>query len=268
MAINGRLLIAAGLFSIYAGTAAASGLRVTPLRMDFFQNQTSGQIEVSNLGTAPLAVQVKAFRWAQKDGTETYEPTTDIFFAPPIVSVAPQKKTIVRFRLRAAPPLDRENSYRVYFQEVPSATENAPSAGMTFRMRFGVPVFVHPVKPAYPVLSAVSTREADGLRVKLKNTGSAHIRINDVQLYPASVNEKNPDQAVVSHAPQGAHGTNYLLPGSEDEWVLPLAAGASPEGLKLLVRTDDYSGHAAPGITPQGFWWVPGGGGTTPAKKP
>lgn len=266
MAIHGRLLLAAGIFLIPA-LAQAAGLRVTPLRLDFSARQTSGQIEVSNLGTSTLAVQVKAFRWTQKDGQDNYEPTNDLFFAPPIVSVAPQKKTLVRFRLRAAPPAEKEGTYRVYFQEVPPANESSPSAGMTFRMRFGVPMFVHPVKPAYPALSAKLVREANGLRVKLQNSGNAHVRLENVQLYPANVDSKAVDQPAIASAPQSVSGTNYLLPGSKDEWVLPLAAGADPAGLKLLVRTDDYSGHAAPGITPQGYWWVPTGAGeATPAR--
>lgn len=268
MAIHGRLLMAAGLFAVYAGSVQAAGLRVTPLRLDFSPQQKSGQVEVANLGPAPIAVQVKAFRWTQKDGADVYEPTSDIFFAPPIISVASQKKNLVRFRLRAAPPVDQEITYRVYFQEVPPATDQTSGSGMTFRVRFGVPVFLHPLKPAYPVLAASLAREADGLRVTLKNTGRAHARIEDIQLYPLATDPQKLDQAMVAHAPQSTHQTNYLLPGTADEWLLPLAAGADPAGLKVLVRTDDYSGHAAPGITPQGWWWLPPAAGADSPARP
>jgi fimbrial chaperone protein len=246
----------------------ASGLRITPVRLDFSPRQPTGQIELSNQNAAPKAVQVKAFRWSQKDGVDTYEPSADLFFAPPIVTVPGNGRTLVRFRQRVAAPVDREYTYRVFFEELPGAVQDEDMAGMKFRTRFGIPMFVRPAKPVWPAISAATTRDADGLRVKLKNSGAAHVRILELRLYPDSVDTRNPDQAVVAQATQPEHGEVYLLPGSESTWLLSLAAGANPSGLKLLVLTDDYSGHGAPGITQQGAWWTPaaGAGAASPAK--
>lgn len=255
MAIHGRLLIAAG-FLFLSAAAQASGLRLTPLRLDFGPKQNSGQIEVTNLSATPMAVQVKAFRWTQKDGVESYEPTTDLFFAPPIVSVAPESKTIVRFRLRAPAPATQEAAYRVYFQEIPPASQDDRSAGMNFRTRFGVPVFVQPVKAALPALTAVTSRDAAGLHVRIRNDGKAHIRVANVRLYLENVDLRDP-RAPVAESQQALSGNNYVFPGNEAEWVLPLAAGADPARLKLMATTDDYSGRAAEGMTTQGYWWVP-----------
>lgn len=268
MAIRGRLLIAAGLFLTHAGIVQAAGLRITPVRLDFTARQPTGQIELSNQNAAPKAVQVKAFRWTQKDGVDTYEPTTDLFFAPPIVTVPGQGRTVVRFRQRVASPADREGTYRVFFEELPGAAQDDDAAGMKFRTRFGIPMFVHSVKSAWPAVSALTARDADGLRVTLRNSGAAHVRILELRLYPDSVNTRNPDQAVVAQATQPERGEVYLLPGSESTWLLALAAGANPAGLKLLVLTDDYSGHGAPGITQQGAWWTSAtvAGTVAPAK--
>jgi len=70
MKISRRLLIAAGFFAAISETAVAGGLRVTPMRLDFSPQQPAGQFEIANLGQGPLGVQIKAFRWTQKDGQD------------------------------------------------------------------------------------------------------------------------------------------------------------------------------------------------------
>lgn len=270
MKISDRLLFAAGLFFICIplGDAQAAGLRLSPLRLDLSAQQTATQVELTNLSQAPVAVQVKAFHWRQEQGQDIYEPTKDIFFAPPIVTVPGNGKTVVRFRLRAAIPKDREGSYRIYFQEVPSASESSTGAGMTFRVRFGVPLFVSPGKPVKPRLSANIAQEPERLRLTLENTGAIHLKIQGMDLFPAGVNTERPDQAPLASATHSTLGANYLLPGTRHEWELKPPAAADLATARLLIRTNDYSGQSAPGMTPQGWLWLPLSSGGTPAAKP
>lgn len=257
MGIFGRLLKAAGLLIVLgAGQAQASGLRLTPLRLDLSADHNADQIELSNLGGAPMAVQVKAFRWTQQDGRDIYEPTKDIFFAPPIVTVPAQSRALVRFRLRGSAPKQQEGTYRIYFQEIPPAERTVASTGMTFRLRFGIPLFVRSVQAAKPALAVRGARAGDSLNFTLENSGGAHLKIQGVELFPADVDKKQPESplAKVTHSRLGA---NYLLPGSRHEWELKLPPGADPGALQLLIRTDDYTGTAAKGITPQGWLWLP-----------
>lgn len=264
---SGRLLWAAGLlFCVPLSAAQAAGLRLSPLRLDLSAQQTATQVELSNLSSAPVAVQVKAFRWRQQQGQDIYEPTKDIFFAPPIVTVPGQGKTVVRFRLRAAIPKDQEGTYRIYFQEVPAANESATGAGMTFRVRFGVPLFVSPSKPAKPGLAVNIAQEPERLRLTLENTGVTHLKIQGVDLFAAAVNSEKPDQAPLASATHSLRGANYLLPGSRHEWELKLPAAATA-ATRLLIRTDDYSGQAARGMTPQGWLWLPVDSGEAPTVK-
>lgn len=270
MKISVRLLLAAGFFfCISMGAAQAAGLRLSPLRLDLSVQQTATQVELTNLGATPVAVQVKAFRWRQEQGQDVYEPTKDIFFAPPIVTVPGQGKTVVRFRLRAAIPKDQEGAYRIYFQEVPPASESSSGAGMTFRVRFGVPLFVNPVKPVKPRLATIIAQEPESLRLTLENTGATHLKIQGVDLFPAGVNTEQPDQAPLASASHSLLGANYLLPGSRHEWQLKLPAATDLAATRLLIRTDDYSGQSAPGMTSQGWLWLPlNPGGTPAADKP
>lgn len=259
MKISRRLLIAAGFFAGISEAAVAGGLRVTPMRLDFSPQQAAGQFELANLGQGPLAVQIKAYRWTQKDGQDEYKPTQDLFFAPPIVRIESKAKTLVRFRLRTPAPAGSEVSYRVYFQEIPPAGGEQASSGTVVRLRIGVPVFATSGEPVYPSVTTTTTREADGLHVKVTNKGKAHIRISDMRLYPENTNLKTPDQSPVAQATQSLRSGNYLLAGSSDDWLLPLATGADPSRLKLMIVGDDYTGRVATGATTQGWWWVASG---------
>lgn len=245
-------LLAGGLLAF---PALGAGLRVTPLRLDLSAQQNATQIELTNLGAAALPVQVSAFTWTQQDGRDVYTPSKDLFFAPPIVSVPAGGKSIVRFRLRGAAPKGAERAYRVYFQEI-APPQRAGQAGMAFRLKFGVPVFVAPATPVAPRLELQPRLARDRLELELSNTGTAHLKIHGVEVFAATVNRAKPD-AVVAKATHSEQGANYLLPGSRHRWTLALPPGTDPARHVLLVRTDDYSGKAAPGMTPAGWLWVP-----------
>lgn len=245
------LLVAA----VLSTSAAASGLRLTPLRLDLSAHQTSNQIELSNFGSTVVPVQVSVHAWSQEDGVDRYVPSKDIFFAPPIVSVPAGGKAIVRFRMRGGAPKDAERSYRIYFHETaPPKVDNR--GGMSFRLKLGVPLFVSPVKPGFPTLNISGQSGADAVALTLANTGKAHVKVLGMALYPADVNRDDPRGAVAS-ATHSRKGSNYLLPGSTHEWSVPIPSKADPRRHVLLIRTDDYSGKSAAGMTNRGWIWMP-----------
>lgn len=237
-----------------AAPASAGGLRVTPLRLDLSPTQTSAQVELINFGDAAMPVQVSVSRWTQVDGRDVYEPTKDVFFAPPIVSVPAGGKAVVRMRLRgAAPPAEGERAYRVYFQEM--APPESDGAGMSFRLRFGVPLFVTPRKPPLPHLEMTRSLAGDKLELTLSNTGQGHLKIQGIDVFPAGVDRANPAGNPLGRATQSETGTNYLLAGTRQKWVVTLPANTDPAGLALLLRADDYSARGTPGMNNKGWLW-------------
>lgn len=253
MRASGFLL--AALLGLAATATQASGLRLTPLRLDLSARTPTTQIELANLGPAPVSVQVKAFAWSQVEGRDAYAPTQDIFFAPPIVTVPAQGKALVRFRLRGKAPAQTQANYRVYFQELPPAQEQV-SNGMAFRLRFGVPLFVDAARPAPAQLSVSTAPGTDRAALVLENGGDAHLRIEGLALYPAGTDRERPGEPLAS-ATHSIAGTNYLLPRTRHAWEIPLPAGQDPAGLQLLVRTNDYSGRASAGMSNRGWLWLP-----------
>lgn len=243
-------LAAGGLLSV---PAFATGLRITPLRLDLSTAQNSAQLELTNFGSGPVPVQVSVASWSQAEGRDTYAPSRDIFFAPPIVSVPATGKTIVRFRLRGAAAADTERAYRVYFQEV---APPQPQGGMSFRLRLGVPLFVAPARRVAPQLDITDSSSDGVLALELANPGTAHLKIHGMELYPAGVDRQKPSGALAA-ATHSERGSNYLLPGTRHHWSLKLPPSAKGQDHVLLVRTDDYSGKAAAGMTPAGWLWRP-----------
>lgn len=235
--------------------ATASGLRLTPLRLDLSAEQTSNQIELANFGSEVLPVQVSVHAWTQVDGVDTYAPSKDIFFAPPIVSVPAGGKAVVRFRLRSGAPKDVARPYRIYFHET-APPKVANKGGMSFRLKLGVPLFVAPLKPGSPRIEVGGQTGADAIALTLANTGKAHAKVLGMELYPANVNREDPKGAVAS-ATHSRKGANYLLPGSRHEWAIPLPAKADPARHVLLIRTDDYTGKSVAGMSNKGWLWMP-----------
>jgi fimbrial chaperone protein len=264
--IHGRHHLLAAALTLLPLAAGASGLRLSPLRLDVSAASPSAQVELTNLGTAPVAVQVKAFRWSQAEGRDAYEPTKDIFFAPPIVTVQPQATTMVRFRLRAGAPPQAEGAYRVYFQELaPPADE--PASGMAFRLRFGVPLFLAAQKPMPAALKVGQSVAADAISLELANTGHTHLKIEGIELYARGADRERP-AAPLAAATHSVAGTNYLLPGTRHAWRVSLPPGQDPSQLQLLLRTDDYSGKASPGMSNRGWLWLPVAASSARAGRP
>lgn len=245
----------AALVLLMASAAVeGAGLRITPLRLDLSRAQPATQIELANFTGADTPVQVSAYAWSQVDGRDQYAPSKDIFFAPPIVTVPQNNKTVVRFRLRGKAPEDAERAYRVYFQQVTPPQRNS-EGGMSFRLRVGVPLFVRPAKPVLPRLELGIEPAGDRLKLTLANSGKAHLKIQGIEVYPASVPRDQPAGEPVARATHSDAGTNYLLPGTRHAWSVALPTRTDLSRHVLLVRTDDFSTRGTTGMNEKGWLW-------------
>jgi len=88
-----------------AGQASAASLQVAPTMLTLQANQNADGLWLSNSGRAPVQVQLRVFRWTQVDGEERLEPTRDLVISPPMQTLPPGQRQLVRLiRTNPIPP--------------------------------------------------------------------------------------------------------------------------------------------------------------------
>ncbi|BAN96957.1 hypothetical protein E05_21910 [Plautia stali symbiont] len=94
--------------------------------------------------TATTIMQVRIFNWQQIDGQEQYQTQQQVVASPPMVRLEPGQKQLVRLIRQSAPPAGVEQAYRVVLDEIPTPRSPGENqAGLTFLMRYSVPLFVY-----------------------------------------------------------------------------------------------------------------------------
>jgi fimbrial chaperone protein len=163
--------------------ATAGDFAVSPIRLDFDRATKTGVIAVTNDADNSLQLQMKAFEWTQDaEGKDKYEESDDLIFFPRIASVEKGARQLLRTSYKI-PATDKQKTYRLFIEEIPGPQKDpAQGAQIAVAVRFGVPIFIKPLKE--DVKGEVeSVQYADGkLQVRIKNAGNTHFFINDVQL--------------------------------------------------------------------------------------
>lgn len=177
-----KWLVAACMLSI-GSLALASSFGLSPMRVELSAAAPTAIVNVTNSGDAPVTIQISAYTWTQPDGKDAYEETRGFIISPPIVTIAPGARQIVRVALRGTPHSDVEQPYRLMFREVPQSDE-ATGGTVQFRIAIGmnIPMFVAPLrgaaaaKPIYSFDGAGS----DTPRLRIVNEGNGNLRLADL----------------------------------------------------------------------------------------
>ncbi|MDO9367028.1 MAG: molecular chaperone [Sphingopyxis sp.] len=183
---------------------------------------------LENPGKTPVTLQVRVYAWAQRDGRDAYAPQDEILGTPPIVSIQPGERQLIRLTRTTPPPAVAEKSYRVIVDEIPVSTgPAAPGAAVSFRMRYSLPLFSYAqaaghkgktkIEPPAPVLGWRIGSDGEGRFLEIQNEGAGHARLTDVGFIAG---------ATRSTVAEGLFG--YVLPGATMRWPLP--AGIATEG--------------------------------------
>ncbi len=212
----------------FSGVAGAGNFAVSPIRIDFDRNTKTGVIAITNDDDDKLQLQMKAFEWTQDaDGKDKYEETDDLIFFPKIATVEKGEQRLLRTSYKI-PATDKQKTYRLFIEEIPGPQKTpAKGAQIAVAVRFGVPVFLKPLKEEVKGV-VTSVHYADGkLNVTVSNPGNTHFFINALQLKSG---EK------VSDEQKGW----YLLSGASRTYRFAMSKEAcSALGkLDILVKTD------------------------------
>ncbi len=202
------------LITTLGNTAFATSLQVSPTSITLTPARNADALWLSNTGTEPVHVQLRVFRWTQSGGTESLDATQEVIASPPMQTIAPGARQLVRLIRPDRSPIAAQASYRVLVDELPGGNARQ---GLQLVLRYSVPVFVQPGDAApQPVLAAMVVAAADGASaLEVRNTGTGHAQLADLGLVQAS----GPDTVLLP----GLVG--YVLPGQTMRWTLPGAAG-------------------------------------------
>jgi fimbrial chaperone protein len=152
---------------------------ITPTRLFIPKGQTSASLVLRNDGAEALRFQITAFRWSNDaEGQLVLQPTTDVVFFPMLFVVEPRQTRRVRVAVTSK-AIERELSYRLFIEQLPSRAEAQPS-GVQMLMRASIPLFVQ--SPQLVARAMVDeTKVAGGqLSFVVRNVGNVHVSITRV----------------------------------------------------------------------------------------
>jgi fimbrial chaperone protein len=212
------LAVAAAL----AGGASAGNLTVAPTRIDLAGGRSAGVLTLMNNASTPVTVQVQTFAWNSSTDLADLQPTRELLAVPPVLQIPPGEKRPIRVALRAAPPGDREESYRLIVTEVP---QRVRGGGVQFALRLSLPVFATP-KGAGPEAFWMLRRAGKAQVLQVQNAGNAHLQVTRIRLLGADGKEL-----------QTIDKSAYVLAGQHQAWPVALPAKALGAGLSVAAET-------------------------------
>jgi len=204
---------------------AATSVLIWPIDPVLEAGQKAGALWLENRGTVAASLQVRVFAWRQGRFEEQFSAQREIIGSPPVATVAPGQKQLIRLTRPGAAPAGQEQAYRIIIDEIPPAVpvdkaEAGTTAAIRLQMRYSVPLFVYGEglwgRPdpngerneqgvGKPQLTWQPIMVQGKPYIELRNTGPVHARLTDVV-----VQQGNQAKPVA----EGLLG--YVLPGAAD----------------------------------------------------
>jgi fimbrial chaperone protein len=219
-----------GLLLLQSGAYGQVLINPVVVELGARQRATAVTVTLSSKAHGSLLLQSQVLQWAQAiDGSPQYQPSKDLVVAPPIAELKPGESQVFRVALRGARRDSGELAYRLVLEDTAQATSDGSNGGVSFRLRYDLPVLVAPVEPV---------RNASRWHVCAAKDGEACVRLN---------NEGNRRITFQTLSVEGAGWTRPIeapgtvLAGAQREWRVPLAAGQTGAALRVTgtLRTGE-----------------------------
>ncbi|QPC85641.1 fimbria/pilus periplasmic chaperone [Mesorhizobium sp. NBSH29] len=216
-----KLSTAIALLTLVSPIADAASLQVAPTTIEMLAPDSAGMLNLHNDGKAPIQVQVRVFRWSQKGGIETLEPTAAVVASPPHTRLAPNADYVVRVVRVSKSVVKAEESYRLVVDEVPDPSR-LKAGTVALVVRQSIPVFFRNPAASGPEVSWKLKKNGSSLMLVAQNKGASRLRLADIGL--------SQDGKTIASSP-GLVG--YVLGGATMQWPLGGANRLSGSNAKL-----------------------------------
>jgi fimbrial chaperone protein len=219
------VLIAVVLTFIHVPAQAAALLQLQPVRLTLPANGHAGKLNIINKSPQRAVLQARVYAWSQApDGTDRLEPTSDVVFTPPIMTIEPDGTQTLRLAQRHGPRAGAasERTFRMALEELPSTTDGA---GLTLRLRYLVPVFVGGEDGRAGPVNLQLAGTGTGCRITLANEGTRHVSVRKLE-------GRADDETLEVSAPL------YVLAGARISLPCPRALQERRKIEQLRLETD------------------------------
>lgn len=204
-------LIAATCSLLLSATAAlAASLQVEPALVEVAAPGAASTVTLRNSGDAPINVQIRVFRWSQENGKERLDPTSDVVASPPAATLAANGDYVARLVRVAKRPIEREESYRLLIDELPSAAK-AKAGTIRLLVRHSIPAFFTAPDVTPPAVTWSVARQRGQLLVSARNRGDTRLRVSALTLRDGAGRKMSFGKGLVG----------YALGGSTMTWLAP-----------------------------------------------
>ena len=217
------------LIVLIAGPAAAAMLSVSPVSLEIPAPRTNAKLNLENRGEEPVTVQIRVFRWENKNGKDSLTPTSSVVASPPMATLKPHGKYTVRIVRVANEPITSEESYRLLVDQLPKLVKQSGSR-VSFLIRQSIPVFFTTAETQRAALAWSARIEGQKLVLIAQNKGRRRAKLSNIRLT---------GPAGVFGSEEGLAG--YVLSGSTARWVQPSPQGLAP-GAKITIVAQDEHG--------------------------
>lgn len=215
--------VGAALISALAAVALPAGaqsLLVSPTVIGIPAGKRGAVIEITNMATSAVDVQVRPYEWRQENGIDTLIDGADLVSSPSIVTIPSGGKQLVRL---LASTRDRavEANWRILIDQLPGPVKEQ---GLQIRLRLSVPVFAYPTKSGGSELKWSAAADY----IEVINTGSRFARLSSLM-----VRERSGREIALP-----LERTPYLLPGTRRRWKFAAASLVEPVIVGKLGSAD------------------------------
>ncbi len=225
-----RSLLAAALAVSLAGQALAGSFTVTPVRIFMTPRDRAVALTIVNEADDKLVLQTEVFRWGQDATRETMTETEDVVVVPPILTIPPKGRQVVRLATVRPNTSASEVTYRLLVREVVEAAKpkSDDEVQVPIALTLSLPIFITPPRAKRDVVCDVLSELRDGNpSLRCENKGTAYAQIRRVEVTRGEAQLAELDVGV------------SILPGISRTVVVPRKPDARLAGDAAVVVTFD-----------------------------
>jgi len=162
----------------------AASIAVSPLLIEISDKTPMASLNLTNNeAEKSVSFQVRAFAWRQdQNGNEILSPAPQIAISPPILTIKPQSKSLVRIIRMGTDAIIGEENYRLQIEELPNSNEEVSGTGVGLLMSYSLPLFATSSKAQSLEPVWHLSLDEQNLNLQVTNNGQTKIKISSLKI--------------------------------------------------------------------------------------